>query len=565
MADSKKMSMSYAGQARADRHQDVKTRVFDPNLVLLPNEYVPDSITHGATEIVFDFKPDPSRATERAILTYRDNGDGNADVKRMTSPSTENGLGVSMYARGHTFVRNRLDDGTFPFVIESKRAERNSVHMMLLGPIRDDGMTVVSPLPEVGDSETSFKTKGESGYTEKIGVLYDRFPKANTPSLSFFTGSGRPSIAPTHARMGDAHFWKNIRDGIEENLLVRLPSDVLSNVKIQIKTEDIDGTVVQTTVCKDTLIDDDLVETTVDKDTFIDVLRKSEHVVLLKHINRDMKDYDANEEYFFIKRRVKALAPFDETLASEFPHYMLGNCALFALEGNVIGDMTLSDAYNVPEDQSAHANRVVYVNFVRKESTTDMNLLPTPATIKVGFIGAVYDNYLDVFRKNKPVELTSRKVKKEIQNSYEEDDDAIIPPQPSSIFGAGSGDSVAPEIQVPVIPPDAAAPPAGYMSLELPPWISKMIGTASNLTSTYDPGTGRHLFTYKRAIHDIDRDTIALALAINEFRRSNTVEIRNIDIVWHIAESNEHRISEKLRKHTEDHSVLHCVSLRRSA
>lgn len=572
MADSKKMSMSYAGQARADRHQDVKTRVFDPNLVLLPNEYVPDSITHGATEIVFDFKPDPSRPTERAILTYRDNGDGNADVKRMTSPSTENGLGVSMYARGHTFVRNRLDDGTFPFVIESKRAERNSVHMMLRGPIRDDGMTVVSPLPEVGDSETSFKTKEESGYTENIGVLYDRFPKANTPSfLSFFMGSGRPSIAPTPARMGDAHFWKNIRDGIEENLLVRLPSDVLSKVTIRINTQDIDGAVVTTTVCKDTLIDDDLVETTVDKDTFIDVLRKSEHVVPLKHINRDMEDYYAIEEYFFVKRRVKALAPFDETLATEFPHYMLGNCALFALEGNVVGDMTLSDAYNVPEDQSAHANRVVYVNFVRKDSSTDINLLPTPATIKVGFIGPIYDHYLDVFRKNKPIELTSRKVKKEIQNSYEEEDDtrtsaSSLPPQPSSVCaGAGGGDSVAPEIQVPIIPPDAAPAPAGYMSLELPPWISKMIGTASNLTSSYDPNTRIHLFTYKRAIHDIDRDTIALALAINEFRRSNTVEIRNIDIVWHIAECNELRITEKLRKHTEDHAVLHCVRLRRSA
>jgi hypothetical protein len=228
--------------------------------------------------------------------------------------------------------------------------------------------------------------------------------------------------------------------------------------------------------------------------------------------------------------------------------------------------MTLSDAYNVPEDQSAHANRVVYVNFVRKDSSTDINLLPTPATIKVGFIGPVYDHYLEVFRKNKPVELTSRKVKKEIQDSYEDDDDnkttastESLPSKPSSsIYGGGDCNGVT-DIRVPVIPNDPFV--SGGVRLDLPKWISEMIGSAKNLVLTLNPA-GMYTFNYKRAIHDIDRDTIALALAVNCVCRQRGLSVASqVNIVWHIAASNEHRIREKLRAHAEDHGVLQCVRL----
>lgn len=559
MADPKKMSISYAGQARADRHQDVKTRVFDPNLVLLAYESVPDSIKHGAKNITFDFSPDPEMPSRRACLTYRDDGDGDADVTRMTSPSTENGVGVSRYGKGLSFCTNRLDDGTFPFVYEAKKKGRTVIDTMLLGPLSAEGMTIPLSLPEIGYPITCFKTKEESGFRKTIGVFYDRFQIAHMEGRKKLK---KGEVAPPAPPMGDAHYWKNVRDHIEEILRVRLPSYELSEVTIRIKTKDIDGNVV---------------ETTVRKRAFIDVLRESQHVVLLKEEDRDMgKNYRAIEKYYYITRKANAEFPFDETLANEFPHYMNGMCALFANDDYIVADMRLCDAYNIPATQSTQANRLVYVNFVRKtcinpdtneEELVNMNLIPTPATIKVGFIGPVYDEYLSVFRKNKPAELMCPKMKKKIQDGYDNDDDAkttasssslessvTLPTLPPSI----SGDAV-PDIRVPVIPTD----PAG--DLDLPTWISKMIGTASNLTLAHNTATGVYTFTYKRPIHDIDKDTISLALAVNDFRRRNPVAIENIEIVWNVAASREYQVREKVREYAEnEHAVLNCVRFTRA-
>ena len=527
---------------------------------------------HHAEEIVFDFKPDPARPNERAILTYSDKGDGKADLRRLTSPSTENGEGVSRYAKGHAFVRNRLDDGTFPFTIESKVKNRSSVLVSLRGPLRHDGMTQVDPLPEIGDKETSFKTREESGYVEIIGVLYDRFRNAHTEGRPDPTKKlKRDEVKPPAPRMGDAHYWKNVRSHMEEILRVRLTTDVLSNVKILIKTKDIDGKSDQTEVRNTSIID---------------IFRTSEHVVrITKQQVRDMGNYYAYEEYFYIKRKANAEFPFDKTLANEFPHYMDGMCALFALNNYVVADMRLCDAYDIAATQSTQVNRVAYVNFVpktlenpktKKEEPVDINLLPNPATIKVGFEGTVYEEYLDVFRKNKPVDLMCPKMKKKIQSEYDDDDNettvssssfdppaSLPPPPPSSYEGVGEHVYIDGEqtehIQVPVIPADRNG------DLELPQWISKMIGTPSNLTMVHNTATGMYTFTYKRPIHDIDKDTIALALAINDFRRRNVISIANIEIVWQVAASREHQVREKVHEYAEhEHAVLLCVGFTRA-
>jgi hypothetical protein len=154
----------------------------------------------------------------------------------------------------------------------------------------------------------------------------------------------------------------------------------------------------------------------------------------------------------------------------------------------------------------------------------------------------------------------------EIQDSYEDDDDnkttastESLPSKPSSsIYGGGDCNGVT-DIRVPVIPNDPFV--SGGVRLDLPKWISEMIGTAKNLVLTLNPA-GMYTFTYKRAVHDIDRDTISLALAVNDVcHRQGIAVASQVEIIWHIAASNEDRVQEKLRSHAEDHAVLNCVRL----
>jgi hypothetical protein len=185
----------------------------------------------------------------------------------------------------------------------------------------------------------------------------------------------------------------------------------------------------------------------------------------------------------------------------------------------------------VPEHQSSHVNRIVYVNFVKKETSTSINLLPNPATIKLGFEGPIYEKFLEIFRKNKPKEFMSPDVKKRIQSEIDAPSEAKV----------------------------ATIPTHADTRVDLPKWILELIGLES-LTMTRDVVKGIYKFTYIRRICDIHKQANGLAIAVNHFRRINRVPLGKIDIAWYVAKSNEDSVNAILSDlRAEEHAVLQCA------
>ena len=564
MADPKKQQMiPYDAMARAHYNEAIQTRVFDADLVLFVNEYCPDSFHKEATEINICVRPydRPDDGRPALIVNYDDDGSGAADLARMKAPSTENGEGSSRYAMGHTKVICRMDNNTFRFKKYAKKKGKAACSVYLEGPYEATGLSIPEEMPEVGDARIHrFTEKEQHGYSEEFSCLWERLHRVFTEGRPDPTKKLKKNdIAPPAPREGDQHSMVNLFDHMEEIARVRFPPafHAQTTINLQEKTKDGLGVVSQRTVRKTTLID---------------LLRTSPDVQRWEPIPVDMGVYTAVVEMFKLGRDKYSPDPKDAEIATGFPHYKNGRFALIALEGWVVADMPINELYGLKDHPVSQSDFVAYVNLERKDKTnkSDLDKMPIPATVKIGFSGVEYETFKAKVRLTRPSGFIAEKKRVKKSTSAADDDDAkttatsasiessgTLPPLPSLSIcggGAGSGGDYQ-EVQVPTLPATATAD----MPLELPAWISKMIGTPSNLTSSHVVATGVYTFTYRRAIHDIDRDTIGLALAINEFRSRNTVPIANIDIVWHIAASNEHRIREKVLSHAEDHAVLQCV------
>lgn len=560
MADSKKQQMiPYDAAARGHYNEAIQTRVFDADLVLFVNEYCPDSFHKEATEINICVRP-YDRSDRRPALTvnYDDNGSGAADLARMKAPSTENGEGSSRYAMGHTKVICRMDNNTYKNKKYAKKKGKAACSVYLEGPYVATGLSIPDEMPEVGDARIHFTDVNQHGYSEEFSCLWERLHRVFT--------EGRPDptkklkkgeIAPPAPREGDQHSMVNLFDHMEEIARVRFPPAFHTQTSINLseKTKDGLGVVSQRTVRKTTLIE---------------LLRTSSDVERWEPIPLDMGVYTAVVEMFKLVREKYCPEPKDADIAEGFPHYKNGRCAFIALEGWVVADIPINELYGLKEHPVSQGDFMVYVNLERKDKTnkSDLDKMPIPATVKIGFGGPEYEAFKAKVRTTRPSGFIAEKKRVKKSPVAADDDDAkttatsgsiessvTLPPLPSSIFGGGgSGTGDVQEIQVPTMS-------ACDIPLELPRWISEMIGTATNLMLTRNPA-GMYTFAYKRAVHDIDRDTISLALAVNDVcRRQGIAVASQVEIIWHIAASNEHRIREKVRSHSEDHAVLNCVRL----
>ena len=545
--------------ARAHYNEAIQTRVFDADLTLFVNEYCPDSFHKEATEINICVRPyDRPDGRPALIVNYDDNGSGAADLARMKAPSTENGEGASRYAMGHTKVICRMDNNTYKNKKYAKKKGKAACSVYLEGPYVATGLSIPDEMPEAGDARIRFTNNDQHGYSEEFSCLWERLHRV------FMEGRPDPAkklkkseIAPPAPREGDQHSMVNLFDHMEEIARVRFSPafHAQTTINLQEKTKDGLGVVSQRTVRKTTLIE---------------LLRTSPHVYRWDPIPIVMDVYTASVEMFKLGREKYCPDPKDSDIAKGFPHYKNGRCALIALEGWVVADIPINELYGLKEHPVSQGDFIVYVNLERKDKTnkSDLDKMPIPATVKIGFSGPEYEAFKAKIRETRPSGFIAEKKRAKKSLVAADDDDAkttatsaslesstTLPPLPSSVCGgggAGSGDVQ--EIQVPTMP-------AGEMSLDLPKWISELIGTPTNLTLTRD-AAGMYTFNYKRAIHDIDRDTIALALAVNCVCRQRGLSIASqVNIVWHIAASNEHRIREKLRAHADDHGVLQCVRL----
>jgi hypothetical protein len=278
--------------------------------------------------------------------------------------------------------------------------------------------------------------------------------------------------------------------------------------------------------------------------------------------------YTATIEMFKLDKEKRGCV--DPDIDEGFPHYNRGGYALIASEGWVTADISLAELYGLKVHPTSQLWFVAFINLERKDKTnkSDIEKMPIPTTVKVAFHPCKeYDTFLEKVRVERPMGQRGFAKEEKKAKVVSDDDDgkttasyssfeslasSVLPPPPAPPSGYEGSDTV-PDIRVPVIPVD------DDISLGLPKWISDMIGTATNLTMTCD-AAGMYTFNYKRAIHDIDRDTIALALAVNDVCRRRGISVAShVDIVWHIAASNQHLVHEKLRAHAEDHAVLICV------
>jgi len=570
MADSKnRQTIPYDAAARAHYNEAIQTRVFDADLTLFVNEYCPDSFHKEATEINICVRPyDRPDGRPALIVNYDDNGSGAADLARMKAPSTENGEGASRYAMGHTKVICRMDNNTYKNKKYAKKKGKAACSVYLEGPYVATGLSIPDEMPEAGDARIRFTNNDQHGYSEEFSCLWERLHRV------FMEGRPDPTkklkkseIAPPAPREGDQHSMVNLFDHMEEIARVRFSPafHAQTTINLQEKTKDGLGVVSQRTVRKTTLIE---------------LLRTSPHVHRWDPIPIVMDVYTASVEMFKLGREKYSPDPKDADIAEGFPHYKNGRCALIALEGWVVADIPINELYGLKEHPVSQGDFIVYVNLERKDKTnkSDLDKMPIPATVKIGFSGPEYEAFKAKIRATRPSGfIAEKKRSKKSPPGAADDDDAkttatsgsiessgTLPPLPSSVCGGGgAGSDDVQEIQVPVIHTGVNVD----IPLELPKWISDMVGTtASILTLTRNPATGIHLFSYRRSIHDIDKDTIALALAVNDVCRRRGISVSSqVDIVWYIAASNEHRIREKLRAHAEDHAVLNCVRLENRA
>lgn len=129
---------------------------FDQPLLLL-TERIYNSKRHRATHISVWFK---NTQTGDIFVHYTDDGDGNIDSARFTSPQTSGSGGSSVFAAGCHFHRLSNGDPTFKWVEEFKK-EGSQYIDRYEGPFRDD-MRVINVAP--GPDE-HFKTRASHGMT----------------------------------------------------------------------------------------------------------------------------------------------------------------------------------------------------------------------------------------------------------------------------------------------------------------------------------------------------------------------------------------------------------------
>jgi hypothetical protein len=154
--------------------QSMTDMYHDPNLVHLLSEYVEDSLAHKAKHVELTLEQGENGYFD---ATYLDDGDGAADGSRIQNPSSEAGIGTSVYGQGHRTARIRADSdkSDFPFLIAYKPAGKLSAKGFK-GPWTKEGLTHWDR--GINESECPWDSVDDHGYYEEFRMASDSFPKA---------------------------------------------------------------------------------------------------------------------------------------------------------------------------------------------------------------------------------------------------------------------------------------------------------------------------------------------------------------------------------------------------
>ncbi len=569
--------VDYTGLARSHHHQAISTRVHDVGLTLHILENSKDGYEHGATDFNYTIRPDTTPG--RGVITYRDNGDGKADALRMTTPAPNNGsTEASRYAAGKTQTRCYLDNNTFAFTIAYKQVGWDGA-AGFTGPYSQFGMVQKDwrSLPAEG---TPYRTREEHGYYEEMGVMEERMPRVADLSRKVKKAKkGETAKKPTFL---DAMSCQNWIDHSKEITRVRFPQEMLNKTTTHFKATDIGGKVIEGIVPKGAK-------------TLLTVLRESPHVTHFPGNKFEFPTFTATVECFMLDLESKRIIK-DKDIIRDFPHYAKGGFALAALCGQVVWDMPIYEMFDLAQHPASQNWRIVYVNFEHNDGDTDINLLPTPASVKIKFTGELYNLFLKEFRKWRPEgflkwkkassesgsthDTQSVAVTEDYENEQEAEvpvvDDAPVPVPVAVPAPVPVPDRVPDPVPAPVIEEDNAHPPAPapvededvedappqHQPLSvtgLPGWISKLVGQESNLK--HYTTEGRLQFQYDRSITDPDQNALTLALAVAEWCVTNEVSVADIDIVWSVSRARHVNVTDSIERYKNIMPILARVNV----
>jgi hypothetical protein len=486
----------------------------------------------------------------------------------MTTPAPNNGsTETSRYAAGKTQTRCYLDNNTFAFTIAYKQAGWDGA-AGFTGPYKQFGMEQEDwrSLPAEG---TPYRLRDDHGYYEESGVMEERMPQvADLSRKAKKVKKGETAEKPTFLDAISCQKWI---DHSKEITRVRFPQEMLNETTTHFKATDINGNVLEDTLPKATK-------------TLLSVLRDSPHVTHFPGNKFEFPTFTATVECFMLDPKGKKIK--DKDILQDFPHYAKGAYALIALRGQVVCDMPIYELFDLAQHPASQNRRVVYVNFEHKDGDTDINLLPTPASVKIKFTGELYNLFLKEFRKWRPEGfLKWRKTSSEsgsthdtrsvaVTEDYDNEQEANVPvvddaadalapvPAPVPVPVPAPAPAPAP-VDVPAVLEDAReeeeennAPPQ-HQPLAvtgLPGWISKLVGQEGNLK--HYTTEGRLQFQYDRSITDPDQNALTLALAVAEWCITNEVSADEIDIVWSVSRARHVNVTDSIERYKNIMPIL---------
>lgn len=350
--------------------QSMTDMYHDPNLVLLMTEYVEDSWAHGAKHVEFTLEQGENGYFD---ATYLDDGDGIADGSRIQNPSSDAGIGTSVYGQGHRMARIRADSdkSDFPFLIAYKPAGELSAKGYK-GPWTKDGL---APWDRgINKTECPWDSVDDHGYYENFRMASDSFPKA----------------CADPAKACDV-----FRTHIKEIMRVRFPQRMFDKMSFKIVTVDSAGLV---------SIDESTPETP--WKTLVSVLESSPQVNRYNLIQTVKDECEIKLRFFEM-----SMNNTDEDLAS-FTNYGRAT-KMNAATGILIqclGDRPirftpLSAVYGAGK-HGAHQRRIVVAQMTPVGGSVekwDLTKTPVPTTIKTDFVPSKLLSSINEFIKtNKP-------------------------------------------------------------------------------------------------------------------------------------------------------------------
>jgi hypothetical protein len=344
----------------------------DPNLVLLASEYVEDSWAHGAKSVVWIIYQSDNGT--HFIAEYRDDGDGIADPTRIQNPSSDAGIGTSLYGQGHRMARIRADSdkSEFPFLIAYKPAGKLSAKGFK-GPWKTHGLAPWDC--GINEEECPWDSVDEHGYYEEFRMASDRFPK----------------VCADPVKACDV-----LRAHIKEIMCVRFPQRMFDKMSFKIVTVDSAGLV---------SFDQSTPETP--WKTFVSVLESSPRVNRWAPIQKVVDNCQVDLEFY-------EMCPnnTDDALAS-FTNYgratkknKASGILMMCLGDRTIKIKLLREVYGAGRHGDQQC-RIVIARMMpvggSVEDTWDLTKTPTPTTIKTDFVqNPLLSSIEELIKTNKP-------------------------------------------------------------------------------------------------------------------------------------------------------------------